>query len=233
MRQFLVVFALWVFVSTSAGLRTVVAGDAPTLDEGKVRQAVEKGVAWLKSKQQANGSWDDAYFPVGATGKGGGSHPGKGFANLYEAGNSMTAACLAAVILLKATLESDPVYKKQYRDRVNRSIRDGAAYLAHNWTLDHHEHPYYYLYGLERVGVLTGCHRFGEDHYWYAEGGEQLLSMQNDDGSWSNDEPVPQGGFNTPANALPRTCFAVLFLVKGTVPLIPDIPERPRTGEKK
>jgi hypothetical protein len=170
------------------------------------------------------------YFPVGAPGTGpANTHPAAQAPQMYQAGPSMTAASLAITILLKAALEKQSAYKKRYQKRVDQAIRDGAAYLAENWTLSDPAHPYYYLYGLERVGVLTGVHRFG-DHWWYHEGGKQLLSMQKADGSWGSANPVAQGGLGQPLNALPQTCFAVLFLARATVPLVPKLPERPRTG---
>jgi len=168
-----------------------------------------------------------AYFPVGGGGPAN-SHPAARMPQMHEPNNSMTAACLAAVIILKSLLEEERGYRR-YGTAVDQAIRDGAAYLAHEWTVVDRQHPYYYLYGLERVGVLTGCHRFG-DHDWYAEGGRHLLDAQNRDGSWGRDTPLRQGGFGEPPNALPQTCFAILFLARATVPLVPDLPERPRTG---
>lgn len=60
----------------------------------------------------------------------------------------------------------------------------------------------YYLYGLERVMMLAQTHRLGA-HDWYAEGASALVTIQNANGSWGN---------------MPDTCFALLFLKKGTVP---------------
>src|SRR5207237_904445 len=46
---------------------------------------------------------------------------------------------------------------------------------------------YYYLYGLERAGRLTGLRYFG-DHDWYREGAEELVRRQDRlNGSWSGD----------------------------------------------
>lgn len=156
-------------------------------------------------------------------------HPAEPQAHYHQPNNSMTAACLAAVIVLKSLLERVGAYKKRYKTRVDQSIRDGAAYLAKNWTTHDQGHPYYYLYGLERVGVLTGCHQFG-DHWWYHEGGKQLLARQNPDGSWGKAGNVANGGMAQPPNALPQTCFAILFLARATVPLVPKLPPRPKTG---
>lgn len=62
---------------------------------------------------------------------------------------------------------------------------------------------YYYMYGLERVGMLTGVRYIGE-HNWYYEGCCPLLALQQKDGSWGV--------------TAQDTSFALLFLKKGTVP---------------
>lgn len=70
---------------------------------------------------------------------------------------------------------------------------------------------YYWLYGAERVGMLSGLQYFG-NHDWYREGAEFLINQQDGasifvrGGSW--------------ANNLTDTCFAVLFLAKGRRPLL-------------
>ena len=59
---------------------------------------------------------------------------------------------------------------------------------------------YYYLYGLERAGMLFGTERMG-DHKWYREGAEYLLGAQGGGGGW---------------NDVVDTCFAILFLRRAT-----------------
>ena len=63
----------------------------------------------------------------------------------------------------------------------------------------------YYLWSVERVGVLFGLHRIGEQD-WYAWGRKLLLEKQKADGSWN--ESTFYGG-NPPVI---DTCFALLFL---------------------
>jgi hypothetical protein len=70
----------------------------------------------------------------------------------------------------------------------------------------------YYLYGLERVGMLYGTDKIGA-HEWYPEGANHLLSTQKD-GTWG-------GNDNFPKFAHVDTCFAILFLRRGTAPLKP------------
>ena len=168
------------------------------------------------------------YIPSGGPSN---DHPASNQSNSTRSNNSMTAAALASVIVLKTLLGKQRKYTKTYAERVDRSIRDGAAYLAHYWTVVDQRHPYYYLYGLERVGIMTGCFEFG-GHDWYQEGGARILQLQSRDGSWGNASRVSNGGM-AQVNALPQTCFAVLFLARGTPPLIPQLPERPVTGSER
>jgi len=79
---------------------------------------------------------------------------------------------------------------------------------------------YYYLYGLERAGRLTGQRYFGTDPVtgrpwdWYREGAELLVRQQTPlDGSWP-------GGQITERDPLISTSFALLFLAKGRSPVL-------------
>ena len=72
---------------------------------------------------------------------------------------------------------------------------------------------YYYLYGLERAGRLTGQRFFG-DHDWYREGAEELVHEQDKLlGYWTG-----VGFFED--QPLISTCFALLFLAKGRSPVL-------------
>ena len=86
---------------------------------------------------------------------------------------------------------------------------------------------YYYLYGLERAGRLTGQRFFGE-HDWYREGAEKLVHDQDKlQGFWQGAGPVegqePVG--------LVTTSFALLFLAKGRAPVL-DQQAPPRPGRR-
>ena len=168
------------------------------------------------------------YLPSGGPSN---DHPAASQSDATQPNNSMSAAALASVIVLKTLLGKQGRYTKSYAQRVDAAIRDGAAYLAHHWTVTDGRHPYYYLYGLERVGIMTGCFEFG-GHDWYQEGGARLLQLQGRDGSWGDATRVSEGGM-AQVNALPQTCFGVLFLARGTPPVIPQLPERPLTGSEK
>ncbi|MCO6457397.1 MAG: DUF4159 domain-containing protein [Pirellulaceae bacterium] len=82
--------------------------------------------------------------------------------------------------------------------------RDGGA--SGTWLL-------YYLYGVERVGRMTGS-RFIGRHDWYREGAEMLVSKQDDlTGYW-------KGVGHGENNPLVATSLALLFLSKGRRPVV-------------
>jgi hypothetical protein len=99
------------------------------------------------------------------------------------------------------------------------SITKGLAYLDEIWdaTQNRGSHEsgsehYYYLYGVERVGDLTGRAEFGGQN-WYVRGAEFLLSHQDPSGSWTDSSGFP------PRDVL-GTCFALLFLKRATLPVV-------------
>lgn len=75
------------------------------------------------------------------------------------------------------------------------------------------EFTIYWLWSMERAGTILGFDRVGK-HPWYAEGARWLLSRQTDKGAWTDERTVPD------------TCWALLFLRRGTVTVI-----TPRDGE--
>jgi hypothetical protein len=73
---------------------------------------------------------------------------------------------------------------------------------------------YYYLYGMERAGRLTGQRFFG-GHDWYREGAEKLVHDQDKlQGFWQGAGPV-EG-----QEPIVTTSFALLFLAKGRAPVL-------------
>jgi hypothetical protein len=99
----------------------------------------------------------------------------------------------------------------QYRE--NDAIARGLAWIGRpgNFTFQYGGHTYYNVYGLERIGRLSG-RRFIADRDWYREGCEFLLKQQRQDGSW------PGGEFN--GSSMVTTSFALLFLSKGRTPVL-------------
>lgn len=91
----------------------------------------------------------------------------------------------------------------------SRHVTSGLRWLADNFSPRQNpgtpQWHYYWLYGAERVGILSGVRFFGR-HDWYREGAAYLVSQQLGDGSW-NRSPID-------------TSFALLFLAKGRRPVL-------------
>ncbi|MCI0343305.1 MAG: hypothetical protein L0216_19535 [Planctomycetales bacterium] len=144
---------------------------------------------------------------------------------------SMTTVGIASVELIWSELEAPRRPNEQFgwskddlklgedalkdlRQKYEKSVHDGVAWMDKHWSVEKNpEHPsgswhYYYLYGLERAGVLSDRWHFGA-HDWYREGAEYLLKNQRG-AMWDS------GKGDGP---LCSTCFAILFLTKATVPV--------------
>ncbi len=78
--------------------------------------------------------------------------------------------------------------------------------------LDLPQRTFYNLYGIERVGRLSGL-RFLGGHDWYREGCKWLVRAQQFDGSWS----APGAWDQWP---IVSTSFALLFLSTGRTPVL-------------
>ncbi|MEO6811728.1 MAG: DUF4159 domain-containing protein [Isosphaeraceae bacterium] len=94
---------------------------------------------------------------------------------------------------------------------VDPSLQRGIDWLAANFRVDTNvgggaQWKYYYLYGLERAGRLSGQRYFGA-HDWYHEGAEEMVREQDRlSGAWNGD--------------VITTSFALLFLSKGRAPVL-------------
>ncbi|HEX6811746.1 MAG TPA: hypothetical protein VF384_09000 [Planctomycetota bacterium] len=129
---------------------------------------------------------------------------------------SMTSAGISGLLLAQAGMQAQGVTDRALVEKIDDAVRDGFAWLASEFSVrsnpgfaeraDHHW--YYWLYGLERSCELATIARLnGRD--WYYEGGLQLLSQQQQNGSFRAEHPS--------SLLLDTTCFAVLFLAKSTV----------------
>ncbi|HUG92978.1 MAG TPA: hypothetical protein VML55_19210, partial [Planctomycetaceae bacterium] len=88
-------------------------------------------------------------------------------------------------------LMNDPVYSKGLA-RASQYVKAGG-------------NNRYFLWSVERLGVLLGLQEFG-DVNWFERGADALLKAQQEDGSW----PDAKGG-------LADTAFAILFLRKANL----------------
>jgi len=144
---------------------------------------------------------------------GGTSYPKAGATDdVYATTGSMTSVGVSSIAI--ALAELGPKCPPPLKDMGEQAIWDGLAWLETHWKVDTNpEHPqkrwvFYYLYGVERTGVLTWQRSFGK-HDWYREGAEWLIANQGGGGAW--EDPVCGGPVNS-------TCFALLFLTRATVP---------------
>ncbi|HXX92860.1 MAG TPA: hypothetical protein VEN81_04455 [Planctomycetota bacterium] len=153
------------------------------------REVLEKAQKWWKESQ---------CDPKGSTGS------GRGWSYTGHAGGSygsMTAGAVGALTICDYILGID--WKK------DDTLSSGLTWLGDNFSVTEnpgrgHGHLYYYLYGLERAGMLYGTETFGK-HAWYPEGAQYLLDTQAADGQWNG--PID-------------TCFAILFLRRATRSLV-------------
>jgi hypothetical protein len=143
---------------------------------------------------------------------------------------AMTASGMACLFICKAHLDGTPAWKSVEKG-VNQALRDGAAWLQANWTVQQNPkarfHHYYWLYSLERASVMNLVPLYGT-HDWDLEGSELLVAAQKSDGSWD-------AAAKTTVGPTIDTMFALLFLARGTTPIV-KLPERVVTGtgaEKK
>ena len=101
---------------------------------------------------------------------------------------------------------------------VNLNLQRAIDWMAANFRVgqnygDGQNWKYYYLYGLERAGRLTGQRFFG-NHDWYREGAEELVHAQEKLGGYW------RGILFEGQDPLVATSFALLFLAKGRAPVL-------------
>ncbi|ADV61004.1 Prenyltransferase/squalene oxidase [Isosphaera pallida ATCC 43644] len=141
---------------------------------------------------------------------------------------SMTCAGISSLVITGAkrvqsveTLVGDKVRNCGEGGVVNNRIQAGINWMARRFQVDFNftdglgRQPwtYYYLYGLERAGRLSGQRYFGE-HDWYLRGAAKLVKEQDPLlGSWN-------GGGGIEDNPVLVTSYALLFLAKGRAPVL-------------
>lgn len=129
---------------------------------------------------------------------------------------SMTAAGVASLCITGLQLNTggpkvfrDGVYPSCGRYRQNLAVSAGLNWLGRNFSVRanpgrHDTWLNYYLYGLERAGMIVGVRTIGK-HDWYRQGAAQLVSSQGRTGDWNNEVD---------------TALALLFLAKGNRPVL-------------
>jgi hypothetical protein len=135
---------------------------------------------------------------------------------------SMTAGAIGSVCIYDYILDGE----KALSWKRDPAVLSGIAWLAHNFSptgnpgvdkvapgyslIPDGAMYYYYLYAVERTGLLFGTEKFGARE-WYPEGAAVLLKNQQANGSWP--------AADTHRNPVWDTCFSILFLRRATRPL--------------
>jgi hypothetical protein len=160
---------------------------------------------WLKS-QNGDGGW--GYNDKGDTGGGGGNDGGVSNDSYGSMSVGATGAMCIYDYYMGVAFKTDP------------SVLKGVDWIGKNFDVTKNPKKtsfayLYYLYGLERAGMLFGTEMFGANE-WYPVGANHLLTTQMPGGSWGGTDKFP---------AFPNcdTCFAILFLRRGTLPLKPPV----------
>jgi len=127
----------------------------------------------------------------------------------------MTACGVGSLLICKEQMELSEDRKPPAW--IDDAIAKGTEWLDKNFDAGQNaaaprQELFYYLYGVERVGDLSGRKEFnGKD--WYLRGALLLLERQMGDGKWEDSTGFP------PTDVL-GTCFALLFLKRATIPVV-------------
>ncbi len=123
---------------------------------------------------------------------------------------SMTGCGVGCLIICKEQMELAGQTPPSW---IAEKIKKGMAWLDQNFSATSGgNHHYYYLYGIERVGDLTGRKVFNEMD-WYVRGARLLVGAQDASGRWDRGESFPPRDVNS-------TTLALLFLKRATPPTI-------------
>ena len=153
--------------------------------------------------QNGDGSW--GYHPAGGS------------------TGSMTCAGLSSLLI--TGLKRVQGREVLLGDRIERCGEEGVSpslQRGFDWIATHFDvrqnfgmgatWHFYYLYGLERIGRLSGRRFFGQND-WYREGATYLVRSQDKfQGFWQ--------GQGSESNAQLTTSFSLLFLAKGRAPVL-------------
>jgi serine/threonine protein kinase len=159
---------------------------------------------WLRG-QKPNGSW--AYTPAS-----------------NDATASMTCAGTAGLIITRYW--SSPTKGKEFlrgasiqdcgASGIDKGLQAGIDWIGSHFQVaanygDGQMWRFFYLCGLERLGVLAGVRLYG-NRDWYRLGAEQLVREPHPGGYWQ--------GVQLESDKMLATSFAVTFLAKGRTPVL-------------
>lgn len=100
----------------------------------------------------------------------------------------------------------------------NTGVARGLNWIGANFSFESPKSTFYNVYGVERLGRLSGQRWIGKFD-WYREGCEFLLGKGRDAGLQNDDGSVSKGKGIDGATVL-TTAFALLFLSKGRTPVL-------------
>lgn len=151
------------------------------------------------------------------------SHAGSWGYPMTGSSGSMTVAGISSLVITsrelqivqKTTIDGKPVPCNGAKD--DPALQAAIGWVGRNFSVSNNPGGsnawlYYYLYGLERAGRLSGRRFFG-DHDWYRRGTRFLVDRQQVNGAWN----ISGGG--VPVEVV-NSSFALLFLSKGRIPIL-------------
>ncbi len=118
---------------------------------------------------------------------------------------TMTVSGIASLFVCVDNLLADKYVECRGGEMI-RPLELALEWLDKNFedSIESTEQPYYFLYGVERVGLASGYKYFGKNDWYYA-GTQKLLNRQQADGSWGT---------------VWDTAFSLLFLARGRHPVL-------------
>jgi hypothetical protein len=120
---------------------------------------------------------------------------------------SMGVAGLASLYITSENLDGEV----RLTPRPDKNIDSGVAWLSKDFIADTSD--YYYLYGVERVGLASGLKFLGTAN-WYKQGAASIIKRQGGDGSWGD------GSFHRGDVKTVSTAYCLLFLARGRNPVV-------------
>ena len=174
-----------------------------------LRDAVYAGaIVSRKTWQRIHEQWTSAQNNDGGWGYNSAQRASRG---------SMTVAGLSTVAITTRMLQDDSDVGPDGRPDCcqsplpNLAMDNGRRWMAQNFSIktnpSYNNWYYYYLYGLERAGRMSGVRFFG-NYDWYRRGAQEIVSAQLPAGEWLSPDHLER-------DPVLNTAMALMFLSKG------------------